>query len=66
MGTLVPSLPAAWDRWTLEERGMNRALAGVEPLRHWFEQLSVDDKKKVKPLLDGEWKAIAAKVAPAK
>jgi hypothetical protein len=60
----IPPLPAAWDRWTLEERGMNRAAAGVEALRHWFEQLSVDDKKRVAHLKD-EWKAIAAKVATA-
>jgi hypothetical protein len=61
IGTPVPSLPAAWDRWTLEERGMNRAAAGVEALRHWFDQLTVADKKTVKPQLD-EWKAIAAAV----
>jgi len=61
IGTPVPSLPAAWESWTLEQRGINRANAGIEPLRHWFEQLTTADKLKVKPHVD-DWKRIAAAV----
>jgi hypothetical protein len=58
---LPVSLPAAWDKWTLQDRGLNRANAGSEALRHWWEQLSIADKKTLKDSLP-EWKEIAAKV----
>lgn len=51
-------LPAAWDKWTLQERGVNRANAGTVALQHWWEQLTTADRKTLAPHL-AEWKSTA-------
>ncbi len=53
-------LPAAWNDWTLEQRGTNRALAGTAALQHWWEQLTPADRKTLAAHL-AEWKSTAAK-----
>jgi hypothetical protein len=57
--------PEAWATWTLNERGSNRAHAGQAALKHWWSTLTAEEKKILKPTLDGEWKAIAEKVKAA-
>lgn len=53
------ALPTAWNTWTLNEKGSNRAHAGTAALNHWWKQLPVDAKKILKGTLDKEWKPIA-------
>ena len=61
IGRPVVPLPVGWDKWSPEERGLNRATAGVVELKNWWDGLSLAEKKALKPQLD-DWKAIAAKV----
>lgn len=51
--------PEAWDKWTNEERGENRARKGTQALQEWWVTLTPAEKKTLKPKLDGEWKQIA-------
>jgi len=51
--------PDGWEKWTVEERGMNRANAGLTALRAWWKTLSKADAEKLRPMLDSEWKSVA-------
>jgi hypothetical protein len=55
-------LPAAWDGWTLEERGENRAGAGTSALEVWWKSLSNADRVALKARLPA-WKETAASAA---
>lgn len=57
---LPAPIPAAWEKWNLQQRGENRALAGVDAFRHWYKQLSVTDKAAIEPHLK-DWHALATK-----
>ncbi len=59
IGTLVVPLPKGWDKWYNDERGDYMATQGSEPLKQWFESLSVQSKKELAQKKDG-WKATAA------
>lgn len=56
---VLENLPEAWDSWSNEERGENRAELGMPALQEWWATLSAAEKKTLKPKLDGEWKARA-------
>lgn len=56
----LKDLPPEWDGWTLDQRGENRARKGSDALKAWWSTLSVDERKTLKPKLDGEWKTLAA------
>lgn len=58
----LKDLPPGWDKWTVLERGENRANAGEEALKAWWLSLSDGERKALKPKLDSDWKPIAAKV----
>ena len=60
------ALPKAWGEWTLEQKGLNRANAGIQALQHWWNQLPVDARKGVKDTLEKEWKPIANKISEKK
>lgn len=57
----LENLPADWPNWSNEERGANRASLGIDALQNWWATLSADEKKALKPRLDGEWKPNAQK-----
>lgn len=52
----LKDLPASWGDWTDEERGANRAAAGLPALQAWWDTLGKDAKTRLKPKLDSEWK----------
>lgn len=55
-------LPAAWNEWTNEERGANRALQGVKVLQAWWSKtLTAEERETLKDFLPG-WKETATKV----
>jgi hypothetical protein len=56
----LSGLPAGWDSWTNEERGINRARLGSAALRAWWGTLNADTKRALKPKLEDEWKQLAA------
>lgn len=53
------SLPAGWAEWGIQERGYNRAGAGLDALRSWWQGLTAAERKANEGNLD-EWKGIAA------
>lgn len=53
-------LPEAWATWTNEERGMNRANAGVAAFREWWKTLTTAEKEPLKKSLP-DWQATAEK-----
>lgn len=55
-------LPEDWETLTPDQRGENRARKGSDALKAWWSTLSVDERKTLKPKLDGEWKTLAAEV----
>lgn len=55
-------LPAAWNDWSNEERGVYMAGRGVSRFREWWATLSAADKEKLKGKT-AEWKQIAEGVA---
>lgn len=59
-------LPEGWDKWTNEERGMNRANAGLAALRAWWKTLSKADADTLRTALDSEWKPVAEAADQAK
>lgn len=61
----LSNLPPTWNDWTLEEQGSNRAHNGAAALQAWWASLSTENKKRLKPTLDSEWKTIAANVQPS-
>ena len=58
----LATFPPEWTGWSNEERGANRASLGSAALKEWFTGLPSEDKKTLKPLLDGTWKPIAEAV----
>lgn len=58
--------PEGWDKWTNEERGMNRANAGLAALRAWWKTLSKADADTLRTALDSEWKPVAEAADQAK
>jgi len=59
-GLVAELLPAAWGSWSNEERGANRALAGVAAFRSWWKTLAPADKELLKKNLP-EWQSTAEK-----
>jgi hypothetical protein len=57
--------PEGWKDWTNEERGLNRANAGVDAFRAWWKTLSKAEAETLKTKLD-EWKSIAEAADQAK
>jgi hypothetical protein len=55
------NLPAGWEDWSNEERGDNRAAAGIDALQAWWATLSAEEKKTLKTRLDADWKPTAAR-----
>jgi hypothetical protein len=55
----LSNLPAGWDTWTNEERGENRARAGVDALKAWWTSLTRAEQNLLKAKLDSEWKPLS-------
>lgn len=45
--------------WSLEEQGENVSRNGMAELQRWWGTLTAEQKKRLKPRLDGEWKGNA-------
>lgn len=58
-------LPEAWDSFTPEQRGENRAHKGVEHFRAWWSSLSKADRESLKGKT-AEWKSIAESAGASK
>lgn len=54
------SMPKGWDGWSLEERGTNRANAGLTGFRAFWKTLTVDEKAAAKQYLPA-WQETAEK-----
>lgn len=55
--------PPAWDTWSLQERGENRANAGIAAFREWWKTLTKDEQASAQKFIEG-WKETASKVQP--
>lgn len=56
---LESEFPNAWATWTLDQRGENRAHAGMKPLETWWKSLPKTDRDALASKLAG-WKETAA------
>lgn len=59
---VLANLPEEWASLSNEERGANRAKLGLPALQEWWGTLTNTEKKTLKPLLDGQWRAAAEAV----
>ena len=44
-------MPAGWNSWTLEERGINRASKGTQALRDWYKHLTPAERESIQSKL---------------
>jgi hypothetical protein len=59
IGTPVQSLPAyptGWPDWTFEERGQYMANNGSAALKDWWANIPPAEQKRLKHVLDSDWK----------
>ncbi len=59
IGKPVVALPAAWDKWSNEERGVFMAGKGVIALKEWFISLPMKEQTRLE-FNKEDWKATAA------